>query len=129
MSNSIPPSHQALLDAPNTAFITTTNPDGSIQNTAVWFLERNGNIEFSVTTERKKFRNLAERPNVGFALLDPATPWRWISISGIASVEPDNDRVFMSQVGAKYNQDISGYDKPGATRVKVTITPTQVLFQ
>jgi PPOX class probable F420-dependent enzyme len=129
MPSSIPQSHQALLDAPNTAFITTTNPDGSLHNTAVWFLERSGNVEFSVTTERKKCRNLVDRPQVGFSLLDPATPWRWISIAGIASVEPDDDRSFMAEIGAKYQQDVSGYDKPGAVRVKVSITPTQVLFQ
>jgi PPOX class probable F420-dependent enzyme len=129
MSDVFPASHRDLLDGQATGFLTTVNPDGSLQTTAIWFTATDTTIEFSVVKSRKKFRNLDAHPNVSLAVLDPATPWRWISVSGTASVTPDDDRSFMATIGEKYATDISSFDPPGAIRVKVTITPTKVLNQ
>jgi PPOX class probable F420-dependent enzyme len=129
MASPFPDSHADLLAAPVTAFITTMNADGSMHSSAVWFLATDTDVSFSVVNKRKKAVNAMARPQVCLSVLDPANPWKWISIAGTASVEPDDDRVFMREIGAKHNTDVSGYDAPGAVRVRVRITPTRVLTQ
>jgi hypothetical protein len=46
-------------------------------------------------------------------------------VRGRARLEPD-DGSFASRVGEKHGADLSGHDRPGETRVAVTIDPVEV---
>lgn len=124
----IPDSHHELLNGAHTATVSAITPKGQIQTTAIWFLfdAASGTIQFSTTDTRKKFRNLSERADATFFLLDPSNQWSYIEVRGTVTVAPDPERVTMLAVGAKHHEDISRFDPPGTNRFTFTLTPTTV---
>jgi hypothetical protein len=63
---------------------------------------------------------------VNLFILDPQGPYRYLEIRGDAEVAPDDDYAYASKVGAKYNADLRSRDKPGESRVAVTIKPVRI---
>jgi hypothetical protein len=49
-----------------------------------------------------------------------------MEVRGNATIEPDDDYAFARKLGEKYDADLSEYDRPGETRVVVTIEPVNV---
>jgi PPOX class probable F420-dependent enzyme len=120
-----PESHRDLLDG-QVASLATIDPDGFPQLTEVWFLLDDGELRLSLNTARQKTRNLTERPECSLLLLDLANPYRYLELRGRARIEPDDDYVFARKVGAKYNADLKVHDRPGESRVVVTIEPVKI---
>jgi PPOX class probable F420-dependent enzyme len=120
-----PDSHSDLLDG-DFATLATVGRDGYPQLTEVWFLLDDGQLKTSLNTSRLKTRNLMQRPQCSLFLLDVANPYRYLEVRGDARIEPDDDHAFARRLGAKYNADLTDHDKPGDTRVVVTIEPTNV---
>ena len=124
----VPESHRALLDA-QVGTLATNGADGFPQVTAVWFLwdENEGVVRFSLNTARQKVKNLRERPEASFLILDPASPYKTLELRGRVALEADDDYVFASKVGKKYGgADLKSMDRPGETRVKATLRPRKV---
>ena len=123
----VPASHRALLDAPVGA-LATIGPRGRPQLTALWFLydEADGAVRFSLNTSRQKTRNLQARPHASFLVIDPTNPYRTIELRGRVQIEPDDDYAFAGRVGKKYGADLRQMDRPGESRVVVTLRPTKV---
>jgi PPOX class probable F420-dependent enzyme len=122
---SIPDSHQDLLDG-QIATLATVGPDGRPQVTAVWFLAEEGKVRISLNTARQKVKNLQRDPRSTVFILDPANPYRYLELRGDAVIEPDDDYAFADRVGAKYDSDLRTRDKPGESRVVVTLDPVRV---
>jgi PPOX class probable F420-dependent enzyme len=120
-----PESHRDLLDA-QFATLATVDRAGHPQLTEVWFLAQDGEIKISLNTSRAKTRNLQERPACSLLILDLQNPYRYVEVRGTARIEPDDDYGFADRVGAKYGADLRAHDRPGETRVIVTIEPTRV---
>jgi PPOX class probable F420-dependent enzyme len=121
-----PESHADLLDA-QVAALTTLGADGIPQTTMVWFLHDDGAIRISLNTSRVKTRNLHRRPQCSLLILDPADPYRYVDIRGLAKIEPDTEYASAGRVGAKYGgTDLRTRDRPGESRVIVTIVPANV---
>jgi PPOX class probable F420-dependent enzyme len=120
-----PESHRDLLDG-QVASLATIDPDGFPQLTEVWFLVDDGELKLSLNTARQKTRNLTERPQCSLLLLDLANPYRYLEVRGRARIEPDDDYVFAGKVGAKYDADLKVHDRPGESRVVVTIEPVKI---
>ena len=125
MTSSIPDSHRDLLEAP-VATLATIGPDGRPQLSAVWFLAENDTVRVSLNTSRRKVRNLRANPACNLFILDCANPARYVEIRGDAQIEPDDDYSFAAKVGAKYGADLRQMDRPGESRVVVTIAPTRI---
>jgi PPOX class probable F420-dependent enzyme len=121
----IPASHRDLLDA-EVATLATIGPDGRPQLSEVWFLADGDTIRVSLNTARQKTKNLQANPAANLFVLDVAMPYRYLEIRGDAEITPDDDYAFADRVGAKYNADLRAHDKPGQSRVVVTIHPTRV---
>jgi PPOX class probable F420-dependent enzyme len=123
----IPDSHQDLLKA-DVALLATIGPDGSPQVTALWFLlDDDGTIRLSLNTRRQKVKNLQANPKCTFFVLDPAKPYRTLEIRARAEIAPDVGYAFARKLGAKYGgADISANDRPGETRVVVSLQPIKV---
>lgn len=123
--SSIPTSHVDLLD---TAFATfgTIADDGSPQLTEVWFLAEDGAPRISLNTSRRKVHNLTRDPRCSLFILDLQNPHRYLEIRGTAHLEPDSDYAFADRVSAKYGADLRAMDRPGESRVVVSIEPTRV---
>jgi PPOX class probable F420-dependent enzyme len=120
-----PESHRDLLDG-QFATLSTIGRDGAPRLTEVWFLHDDGELKLSLNTARQKTKDLRRRPECSLFLLDLENPYRYVDVRGRARLEPDDDRAFAGLVGAKYQTDLSAHDRPGESRVVVTIEPVQV---
>jgi PPOX class probable F420-dependent enzyme len=121
----IPESHRDLLDAPF-ATLATLDGSGRPQLSQVVFLAEDGLVRISLNTTRAKTRHLIRDPRVSALIVDPASPFRYLELSGDAEVTPDDDGSFAARAGAKYGQDFTEHDRPGEGRVVVTIRPRRV---
>jgi PPOX class probable F420-dependent enzyme len=121
-----PDSHSDLLDA-EVATLATIGGDGTPQLTEVWFLHEDGEVKLSLNSSRLKTRNLQQRPQCSLFILDTENPYRYMDIRGRAEIEPDEDYAFANKLGAKYGgADLKERDRPGESRVVVTIVPSNV---
>ena len=123
----IPASHRALLDAP-VGILATVGADGLPQVTALWFLFDAADelVRFSLNTTRQKVKNLRARPVASLLVMDPANPYRTLELRGRVDLQPDPDYAFADRVGNKYGADLRTMDRPGETRVAVTLRPVKV---
>jgi PPOX class probable F420-dependent enzyme len=120
-----PESHRDLLDG-QVATLATIDDEGFPQLTEVWFLYEDGDVKISLSTGRRKTRNLERRPQCSLFLLDLQNPYRYLEVRGRARIEPDPEYAFAANVGAKYGTDVREYDEPGESRVVVTIEPLKI---
>jgi PPOX class probable F420-dependent enzyme len=121
-----PDSHRDLLDA-EVATLGTIDPRGFPQLSEVWFLFDEREVKISLNTARLKTMNMRARPQCSLFILDLANPYRYLEVRGRARIEPDEDYAFAAKVGAKYGgTDLRTIDKPGESRVVVTIEPVNV---
>ena len=122
-----PESHQDLLKA-DVAMLATIGQDGYPQVTALWFLfDDDGTIKLSLNTTRQKVKNLQAHPECTFFILDTANPYRTLEVRAHADITPDADYAFAKKLGAKYGgADLSTNDRPGETRVVVSLQPIKV---
>ncbi len=120
-----PQSHHDLADA-QFATLATVDGEGLPQLTEVWFLYEDGELKLSLNSSRAKTKNLRERPACALLILDLANPYRYLEMRGRARIEPDDDYSFADRVGEKYGADLRQHDRPGETRVVVTVEPVKV---
>lgn len=121
----IPESHRDLLDA-KVATLATIGADGRPHLSELWFLTDGDHVRISLNTARQKVRNLQRNPACSLLILDLADPYRYLEVRGDAQIDPDTDYVFADTVAAKYGTDLRTMDRPGESRVIVTIQPSLV---
>lgn len=123
----IPKTHKDLLKA-NVAVLTTIGQDEYPQVTALWFLfDEDDTIKLSLNNTRQKVKNLQSHPECTFFVLDTANPYRTLEIRARATITSDPDYAFAKKLGAKYGGvDLSANDKPGESRVVVSLQPVKV---
>jgi PPOX class probable F420-dependent enzyme len=121
----IPDSHRDLL-ATQVATLATIGPDGRPQLSEIWFLAEDETIRLSLNTSRQKTKNLGRNPACTLFILDLARPSRYLELRCDAVVDPDDGYAFADQVGAKYGSDLRVHDRPGTSRVVVTLQIAKV---
>jgi PPOX class probable F420-dependent enzyme len=121
----VPESHRDLLNA-QFATLATLGADGLPQLTEVWFLHEDDELKTSLNTSRAKTKNLRDRPECSLLILDIANPYRYLELRGRARIESDDDYSFADRLGQKYGADLRDHDRPGETRVVVTIDPVKL---
>jgi PPOX class probable F420-dependent enzyme len=119
-----PASHSDLLDAKFATF-GTVDDAGRPQLSEVWFLHDDGEVKISLNDSRAKVGYLRSRPECSLLILDLSNPLRYLEVRGRARMEPD-DGAFAQKVGAKYEADLAAYDRPGESRLVVTIEPEKI---
>ncbi len=120
----IPESHRDLLNA-DIAVLATLGKNGFPQATAVWFLFDEGAIRLSLNTSRQKVKNLQARPECSLLIVDPSAPDRTLEVRARAAIEPDPNYAFADRVAKKYGADLRAMDRPGQSRVAVTLQPVK----
>jgi len=101
----VPESHRDLLsdDLRAFAFLTTVMPDGSPQVTPVWFDTEGELIRVNSARGRVKDKNMAARPQVALAIVDPARMYRYIQIRGtVESISEEGARDHIDKLARKY---------------------------
>jgi PPOX class probable F420-dependent enzyme len=121
-----PESHRDLLTS-DVAMLATIGQDGYPQVTALWFLlDDDGEVKLSLNTSRKKVNNLRAHPECTLFILDRANPYRTIEIRARAELSPDEEYAFANKLGRKYSADLRAMDRPGQSRVVLTLRPVKV---
>lgn len=123
----IPESHKDLLSA-QVGVLGTVGASGRPQLSATWFLAEGETVQISLNTTRQKVKNLQANPKVSFMIIDPANPYKYVELRGDAEIASDADYAFATKLGAKYGgADLRERDKPGESRVVVTIKPARIV--
>ena len=135
---SIPSSHADLVTGPVYAALATHNDDGSIQVTVVWAGADDETLLVNTGRGRKKDRNLRRDPNATLFYLDPANPYRYLSVQGEVVEVIDEDDPDKGHLATETIDDFSelyvnrrpyGNRRPGEVRVLFRIKPVKVLSQ
>ncbi|MBW3578173.1 MAG: PPOX class F420-dependent oxidoreductase [Actinobacteria bacterium] len=121
----IPSSHRDLLDKAGFAHVASLGPDGNPQSHPVWYDFQDGQLCFSTTKSRQKFRNVSRHPRVAVSILDPDNPYRYLEIRGeVAAIEDDPHKKFIDFLAGKYlGEDEYPNKQPDAERVIIRIEP------
>jgi PPOX class probable F420-dependent enzyme len=82
------PKVEAFLteNPPRFAVLATINPDGSVQQTVMWYLVRDGKIVMNTAKGRKKDRNILRDGRISICVEDG---YRFVTISGTATLDDD----------------------------------------
>jgi len=122
----IPKTHHDLLQT-DVAMLATVGRNGYPQVTALWFLfDDDGMIKLSLNTVRQKVKNLQARPECTLFILDRANPGRTLEVRARAELTPDPDYIFADKLGRKYGANVRMMDRPGESRVVVTLHTVKV---
>jgi len=116
-----------LLEKKAFAHLATVMPDGSPQNTPVWFDYVDGKIRVNSARGRVKVRNMTVGAKVALSIMDPDDPDRYVQLRGtVTRVSEDAAAAAHIDILArKYlGLDKNPYAKAGDIRVMFEITVT-----
>ena len=82
MGQGIPDSHKDMLGKVTFAHLATLNPDGSPQNTPIWFEFDGENILINSSKGRWKDRNMRRDARVALSIIDPDNAYRYLEVRG-----------------------------------------------
>ena len=111
------------------AHLATVMPDGSPQNTPVWFDYVDGKIRVNSALGRTKVRNMKLGAKVALSISDPGNPDRYVQLRGtVTNVRQDDVAArHIDQLAFKYmGVDKNPYANPADVRVMFEITPFSV---
>jgi len=132
VSKRIPESYRDLLgdDVKAFAFLATAMPDGSPQVTPLWFDVEGEFVCVNTARGRTKERNMAARPQVALAIMDPSNPYRFLQIRGTVVETLEEGAVeHIRRLSRKY-RGTPDFDVPsGQVRVTFRIRPDRVSAQ
>lgn len=77
---------RAFLEAPRFAVIATINPDGSPQQSVIWYVLQGDQIMLNTARGRVKTRNLERDPRVSLCVEDG---YRYLTITGRVTLNDD----------------------------------------
>ena len=92
-----------LLERPIICDLATVRPDGSVQVNPMWFMYDEGELRFSHTSTRAKYRNLLANPRMTVLIVDPENIQRYVELRGrLREAIPDPTGAFHQVLGARY---------------------------
>jgi PPOX class probable F420-dependent enzyme len=116
-----------LRENPFPADVTTLRKDGSPHSTVVWIDEVDGEVWFNTAVGRAKERHIRHDPRVSVLVLDPANQFRWVSLSGPATLQREGADEHIDKLAKKYlGQDRYPWHDPNQQRIIVRIRPEWV---
>ena len=116
-----------LLLKPNYAVAATVREDGSPQQTVVWVDWDGENVVFNTAEGRAKPRHIRGNPNVSVNVMDPANPYKWLSVSGTAEITTEGADEHIDKLAKKYlGKDTYPWRKPTEQRLIVRVRPELV---
>jgi PPOX class probable F420-dependent enzyme len=121
------PAEREFLENPFVGVITDLRPDGSPHSTVVWVDVDDGGPSFNTAYGRAKPRYIERDERVSLAVVDPDNAYRWISISGRATLVDEGADGQIDRLAKKYlGEDTYPFRGPGERRVSVRIAPFRV---
>lgn len=80
---------RAFLEEPRFAVLATINPNGSVQQTVMWYAVQDAQIMMNTARQRKKDRNLVRDRRLSICVEDG---YRFVSIAGTATLIEEQER-------------------------------------
>src|SRR5512145_565689 len=122
----IPDTHRDLLNT-DIGILATVTKNGYPQVTALWFLyDEDGLVKLYLNNTRQKTKNLRNRQECTFFIIDRANPLRTLEIRARAELQPDPDYSFAATFDKKYGSDTRKMDPPGQSRVIAVLHPIKI---
>jgi PPOX class probable F420-dependent enzyme len=128
MAKALPDSLKELLDGTPFAHLTTLDPDGHPQASAMWIMRDGDNIVFNTAKGRRKHRNMTNDPRVAVSVSSVGDEYLNFSIQGKVIEMRESDGVEVIDTLARKYTDSDHYEwlTPGMVRVTVIVEPTRV---
>jgi PPOX class probable F420-dependent enzyme len=128
MAAELPDDLKAAIDGPTFAHLTTLDPDGSPQSTAMWITREGDQIVFNTAQGRRKWRNLNHDPRVAISISSPDEPYRNWSIQGrVVEMRTSDGVAVIDRLAEKYlGEPKYPWLTPGMVRVTVIVDPTRI---
>jgi PPOX class probable F420-dependent enzyme len=116
-----------FLENPFVGAITDLRPDGSPHTTVVWVDVDDQGVSFNTAYGRAKPTYIADDGRVSLTVVDPHDPYRWISVSGTATLVDEGADDHIDRLAKKYiDADVYPFRQPGERRVTVRIAVAKV---
>lgn len=128
MGQPLPDEARPLFDEPYYATVTTLEPDGQPQVTAVWTTRDGDDVLISTVRGRRKEQNLSREPRATVFVLDPKDPWHYVEVRGRATLVDDPEGELVQTLSQLYLGGPYTFDPPDTERVIVRISPERVIF-
>ena len=127
----IPDEALDLFEKPALAHLATLMSDDTLQVTPVWIDFDGTYLLVNTLKGRQKTVNMAKRPQVGLDIVDPANPWRWISVRGrVVDMTEEGANAHIDRMAKKYmGQDTYGFHRPQDVRLICKIQVDMVHYQ
>jgi PPOX class probable F420-dependent enzyme len=87
--STLSPEVRDFLNERRFGVLATINPDGSVQQTVMWYVLEGDTIVMNTRRGRHKDKNILRDPRLSLSLEDEG---RFVTISGKATIDPDPER-------------------------------------
>ena len=106
-TNGIPDQVRTFLEERRFASLATVNPDGTPQQTVMWYLLDGDEILMNTAVGRVKHRNLEDDPKISICVEDE---YRYVSVAGAAKLDVDQERAHADilQLATRYHGEEEG---------------------
>jgi len=124
----LPDEVKSVLDGPNIAHLTTLDPDGSPQASAMWVARDGDQILFNTLQGRRKWRNLRRDPRVAISISPADDPYVNYSIQGeVVEMRTSDGKAVIDALARTYlGVEEFPWLGPGDVRVTIVVEPTRV---
>ena len=103
MGIELPARLKEVIDGKNYAHLTTMDPDGSPQASAMWIMRDGDQIVFNTAEGRRKWRNMQQDPRVAVSISPVGEPYRNWSIQGrVVDLRTSDGVEVIDQLAQKY---------------------------
>ena len=126
----IPAEFEDLFRGDALAQLATLRPDGTPHLTPVWIDLEDERVVVNARADRLKAKYMQERGDVAVCIVDPANPYRYLTVTGmVESVEGTGALQHMDKLAQRYLK-VPKYPwaTPGERRLLFRIRPTRVSF-
>jgi PPOX class probable F420-dependent enzyme len=126
----VPAEFRDLFHGDAVAQLATIRADGTPHLTPVWVdLDAEGRVLVNAKVDRAKAGHMRARGEVAVCIVDPANPYRYVSVSGVVeAIEEEPAMAHMDSLARRYLR-VSTYPwaGPGERRQLFRIRPSRVL--
>jgi len=129
MTTTLPDALKEAIDGRVFAHLTTLDPDGSPQSTAMWVKRDGDMIMFNTAAGRRKHRNMINDPRVAVSISPPDDSYVNYSIQGrVVEIRESDGIEIIDSLARKYLDGVDKYPwlTPGMVRVTVIVEPTRI---
>jgi PPOX class probable F420-dependent enzyme len=128
LMTALPDDLKTIIDSKAFAHLTTLDPDGTPQSSAMWITRDGDHILFNTARGRRKDRNMTADSRVSVSISPVDDPYVNWSIQGTVVEMRESDGVDVIDALARKYTDSDHYEwlTPGMVRVTVVVEPTRV---